>query len=326
MREDYDIRFRAMDLTNRVLSDTQVIELFLEMLQSEQNVAKNTSLSYRRDLMQFSAFLSVRSSNLVSASSVELRAYLSELVNRGFAARTSARRLSALKKFYSFLHIEGYRKDNPSAVISRPRLDKTLPKILSEDEVSLLINTARKQSESQSSNKKYADSVRLLALIELLYATGLRVSELVGLPLENIIKGRKCIIVRGKGGKDRMVPVGGYAEDALGKYLEVRPIHITRPKAAHWLFPSRDGHLTRHRFAQKLKELAEAAELPLKSISPHVLRHAFASHLLSNGADLRVVQKILGHADISTTQIYTHILDDRLKAVVYDNHPLAEMS
>jgi integrase/recombinase XerD len=304
--------------------DARAVELFLEMLLSERGAAAHTVDAYRRDIENFRASQRRRGSDLTGADPAALRAYLSELSNDGLAPRTAARRLSALRQFYRFMMVEELRADDPCATIEGPRLGRPLPKILSEDQVALLLAAACAGVTGQAgSTRAHADAIRLLALVELLYATGMRVSELVELPLENVVEGRKCLLVRGKGGKERIVPVGQPAEAALADYVALREIHIAKAERSKWLFPSRRGHLTRHRFAQILKKLAIEAGLPPEKVSPHVLRHAFASHLLANGADLRAVQKMLGHADISTTQIYTHILDDRLKAVVRDHHPLA---
>jgi integrase/recombinase XerD len=306
------------------IDDARALELFLEMLLSERGAAAHTVEGYRRDIEQFRISQNSRGSDLAAADAAAIRIYLSELATRGLAPRTAARRLSALRQFYRFLQAEGLRADDPSATIEGPRLGRLLPKILSEDQVAQLLAAARDGVALASGNRRAANAARLLALVELLYATGLRVSELVELPFENVIEGRQCLLVRGKGGKERIVPVGAPAAAALAEYLPFRDVHIGKAGHSKWLFPSRGGHLTRHRFAQILKKLAIAAGLPAEKVSPHVLRHAFASHLLAHGADLRAVQKMLGHADISTTQIYTHILDDRLKAVVRDHHPLAD--
>ena len=306
------------------IDDARALELFLEMLLSERGAAAHTIDAYRRDIEQFGAAQERRGSDLAGADAAAVRGFLTELSESGLAPRTAARRLSALKQFYRFLQAEDLRTDDPCATIEGPRLGRPLPKILSEDQVAALLNAARARLEAKpASPRAGAGAARLLALVELLYATGLRVSELVELPLENVVEGRKCLLVRGKGGKERIVPVGQPAEAALAQYMPLRELHIGKSGRSKWLFPSRGGHLTRHRFAQILKQLAIEAGLPPEKVSPHVLRHAFASHLLANGADLRAVQKMLGHADISTTQIYTHILDDRLKAVVRDHHPLA---
>jgi integrase/recombinase XerD len=307
------------------IDDARALELFLEMLLSERGASAHTVDAYRRDIQQFGASQNSRGANLAEADADAVRAFLTELSKIGLAPRTAARRLSALRQFFRFLQAEDLRADDPCATIEGPRLGRPLPKILSEEQVAQLLAAARiRLSENTGSARTHADAARLLALVELLYATGLRVSELVELPFENVIEGRKCLLVCGKGGKERIVPVGQPAEAALAEYVPLRELHIGKAGRSKWLFPSRGGHLTRHRFAQILKQLSIEAGLPPEKVSPHVLRHAFASHLLANGADLRAVQKMLGHADISTTQIYTHILDDRLKAVVRNHHPLAD--
>lgn len=287
------------------------------MLAAERGAASLTLDAYRRDLAHFAAFLAGSETSLAAADTQALRAYLATLTAAGMAARTAARRLSCLRQFYRFLFAEGLRGDDPTAALEGPRRSTTLPKLLSEKEVDRLIAAAHAQPGPQG--------LRLAALVEVLYATGLRVSELVGLPLAAVEEGRRFLVVRGKRGRERLVPLGEPADRALGAYLEVRERFLTGPRQAQRLFPSRSavGHLTRERFAQMLKTLAAAAGIDPQKVSPHVLRHAFASHLLAHGADLRAVQKMLGHADIATTQIYTHVLDDRLKATVGKHHPLA---
>ena len=293
------------------------LEAFLEMLLAERSAAANTVEAYRRDLADFAAFLGRRGVALAAADSEAVRAYLGRLAAAGLAPRTAARRLSALRQFYRFLAGEGLRDDDPTTAIDSPRRGRPLPKLLDEGEVVRLIEAARRRPG--------ADGARLAALIELLYGAGLRVSELVGLPLAAVLRDIRVLIVRGKGGRERMIPLGDPARDALSAYLAGRATFLGRGGASPWLFPSRagTGHLTRHRFAQLLKELARDAGLSPAKVSPHVLRHAFASHLLDHGADLRSVQQMLGHADISTTQIYTHVAGERLRALVRDHHPLA---
>lgn len=301
------------------------IEAFLEMLAAERGAARNTLEAYRRDLESYGGFLAGRGSALETAGTDDIRAYLGRLARAGIAPRTAARRLSALRQFYRFLLSEGLRADDPSAAIDSPRQGRALPKILSEAEVGALLKKAHENEGPES--------LRLAALVELLYASGLRISELVGLRLAAAQRDQRLLIVQGKGGKERMVPLSPAARQSLSAYLAVRDHFLpTRGKGAKatrvaspWLFPSRgaEGHLTRHRVAQLLKDLAREAGLDAAKVSPHVLRHAFASHLLDHGADLRSLQKMLGHADISTTQIYTHVLSERLKWLVQHNHPLA---
>ncbi len=292
------------------------VESFLEMMAAERGAARNTLDSYRRDLADLAAFLAARGADIAAADSAALRAYLKRLADAGFAAGTAARRLSSLRQFYRFLVAEGLRADDPAAVLDAPRRRRPLPKILAEGDVDRLLAAARARDDPEGR--------RLSALLEILYAAGLRVSELVRLPWPLLRHEERFLVVRGKGDRERLVPLGEPARAALAAYLEVRPHFLGRRKASRWLFPSRgaEGHLTRQRFGQLLKEQAALAGLPAAKVSPHVLRHAFATHLLADGADLRAVQQMLGHADITTTQIYTHVLEDRLKATVR-RHPLA---
>ncbi|MBI1205865.1 MAG: tyrosine recombinase [Azospirillum sp.] len=299
------------------------VDAFLDMLVAERAAADNTRAAYARDLADAEGWLAGRGGSLVRAATDDLRGYLEQLAAQS-AVRTVARRLSALRQFYRFLCSEGRRSEDPAAALDSPRRGRILPKVLTETEVLALIAAATALPG--------ADGLRLVALLEMLYASGLRVSELVGLPVGALDRDGRTLIVRGKGGKERMVPLSVPARDALVAYLAVRseflvPGRLARQKP--FLFPSRSalgGHLTRQRFAQLLKELAGAAGIDPAKVSPHVLRHAFATHLLDHGADLRSVQKMLGHADIATTEIYTHIVGDRLKRVVADHHPLAKPS
>ncbi len=302
----------------RTATLTPQTEAFLEMLVVERGAAKNTLDAYARDLRDAGAFLANRGLALEGADADSLRAYLGHLAASGMSARTAARRLSALRQFYRFLYAEGVREDDPTATLESPRQGRSLPKILTEAEVDRLLEAARQ--------REGAEGLRLTALLEVLYATGLRVSELVGLPVSAVTRDPRVLVVRGKGGKERMVPISRTAREALDAYCEVRERFLRRAEDDTWLFPSRSlgGHLTRHRVAQLLKELAVEAGLEPGKVSPHVLRHAFASHMLARGADLRAVQQLLGHADISTTQIYTHVLSDRLKTLVDEHHPLAK--
>lgn len=303
---------------------SRFVEMFLDMLAAERGAAANTIESYGRDLTDFTGFCDRRGILAEAAKREQIAAYLKQLSGAGMAASTQARKLSALRQFFRFLQTERLRDDDPTAAIDAPKLDRPLPKYLGEDEVERLLDAAR--------DRPGADGIRVLALLEILYATGLRVSELVGLPLAALSRDGSVLIVKGKGGKERMVPVGGPAREALRGYLSVRDRFLPKGRAAAvqspYLFPTRakQGHLTRARFGQILKELAAAAGLPLRRVSPHVLRHSFASHLLAHGADLRALQQMLGHADISTTQIYTHVLDARLKALVDEAHPLARVA
>jgi integrase/recombinase XerD len=284
------------------------VEAFLEMMAAERAASPHTLDAYRRDLLDFEEFLGVAPDK---ASREDLRHYLGDLASRRFAPRTQARRLSALRQFFHFLALEGMRPDDPSAGIDSPRLGRPLPKLMSEGAVGQLLEAAKKA--------KGVAGRRAEALVELLYASGLRVSELVSLPVFAVARGQTSVMVRGKGGKERLVPLGIPARNAVDAWLLLR-----RPKASRWLFPGAGGgHLTREAVALLLKRLAAAAGLPPSTLSPHVLRHSFASHMLAGGADLRSLQQMLGHADISSTQIYTHVLEDRLSALVSAAHPLA---
>jgi integrase/recombinase XerD len=296
---------------------TPTLDAFLEMMAAERGAARHTLDAYRRDLADFAGFLAKRGKELPTAEGDDIRAYLAALTGQGLLPSTTARRLAAIRQYFRFLFVDGQRRDDPSAQIDRPRQRRRLPKLLEVEEIEALIAAARARDGP--------DSLRLTALLELLYATGMRVSELAGLPLSALAPDRSVLTVRGKGGKERMVPVGRAACEALAAWLTVRPFHIVDPSRARWLFPSRSrsGHLTRQRVAQLLKALAPEAGIDAARISPHVLRHAFASHLVANGADLRAVQAMLGHADIATTQIYTHVQAERLAAVVAQHHPLA---
>ncbi|WFE90420.1 site-specific tyrosine recombinase XerD [Roseibium porphyridii] len=299
------------------------LETFLEMLAAERGAAENTLESYRRDLEDFSGFLG--RTNLADAGTDKISAYLGDLNRRGFAETSQARRLSALKQFYKFLYSEGVREDDPTRTLSAPKRRAALPKVLSVDDVDRLIETAERGAATpQKSSAARLRAQRLYTLIEVLYATGLRVSELVALPVTAALRDARLIEITGKGGKERLVPLSHAAQAAMKDYVALRSAEGAYEKSP-WLFPSHgdSGHLTRQHFARELKDLAVAAGLPATKVSPHVLRHAFASHLLQNGADLRVVQQLLGHADISTTQIYTHVLDERLRELVESAHPLA---
>jgi integrase/recombinase XerD len=305
-------------------SDERLVELFLDMLAAERGAQKNTLSSYGRDLADFAAYLTKGGRSVRAASTQDLRAYLGALSRRGLGPATVARRLSAIRQLYRFLYAEGLRKDDPAAVLEGPKRSRPLPKTLSLAEVDRLLSTAT-ASAADASLRERVRVARLSCLLETLYATGLRVSELVALPMSAARRDARVIVVRGKGNKERMVPLNNAAKDAMANYLALLE-QSGQYASSKWLFPSfgESGHLTRQHFARDLKSLAVSAGLRAEQVSPHVLRHAFASHLLHNGADLRVVQTLLGHADISTTQIYTHVLEERLKSLVRDLHPLAE--
>jgi integrase/recombinase XerD len=285
------------------------------MLTAERGAAPLTLAAYRNDLADLARFLAPRRLSLEAADSAALHAYLASAT--GLAPRTLARRISALRQFYKFLMIDGIRHDDPAGDLETPGLGRPLPKILSEKEVAGLITAARAEAEGEGD--------RLVCLVELLYATGLRISELVTLPLAAARRDPRFLVVTGKGGKERVVPLSEPSRAALAAYINSRDRFLTGSRPSRWLFPSRGraGHLTRQRAGQLLKELAVKSGLDPERLSPHVLRHAFASHLLDHGADLRSVQQMLGHADIATTQIYTHVLSDRLRKLVETAHPLA---
>jgi integrase/recombinase XerD len=304
----------------------RLADLFLDMLAAERGGAPNTLAAYGCDLDDFTAFLTGRKRTIATAATADLRAYLGELARRGLAASSVARRLSAIRQLYRFLYAEGHRSDDPAAIIEGPKRGRPLPKLLSVGEVDRLIAAARQAAEAPGPPPlERVRALRLLCLLELLYATGLRVSELVALPAAAARRDERMLIVRGKGGKERLVPLNNAAKAAMRAY-QAGLAEAGRGSESKWLFASfgEAGHLTRQHVARELKDLAAAAGLRRERVSPHVLRHAFASHLLQNGADLRVVQTLLGHADISTTQIYTHVLDERLKSLVRDLHPLGE--
>jgi integrase/recombinase XerD len=301
------------------------LENFLDMMAAERGAADNTLDSYRRDLEDFAGYLAGRRRSVEDASVTHVRGYLKAMSELGLAPSTAARRLTTLRQFFKFLYDERVRDDDPTTTVDSPRLRKSLPKCLSEDEVDRLLEAA--------AALEGAHGLRMAALMEILYATGLRVSELVGLPQTALSRDGNVVVVRGKGGKERMVPLGEHAALAINAYLGVRASFLGKKGGkgdvadSPYMFPSRgkEGHLTRVRFHQLLKDLAIAAGLDPKRVSPHVLRHSFASHLLAHGADLRSLQQLLGHADISTTQIYTHVLEERLRQLVETAHPLADM-
>jgi integrase/recombinase XerD len=299
-------------------ADGRHLESFLEMMAAERGAAANTLDAYRRDLERYGAVLAGRGRSLATGDSDDLRAYLAALTRAGLAPSTIARHLSALRQFHRFLFAEGIRQDDPATAIDSPLQGRPLPKILSQAEVERLLGAARQTTGPEG--------LRRTALVELLYATGLRVSELLSLGTAAGTRDSRVLIVRGKGGRERMVPLGEAAHAALTDYKAVRRKFLPPGAESPWLFPSRgrSGHLTRQRFGQIMKRLALDADLDPARVSPHVLRHAFASHLLEHGADLRSVQQLLGHADISTTQIYTHVLSERLKKLVHEHHPLAK--
>jgi integrase/recombinase XerD len=313
-------------MTIAAADQRQHVDAFLQMLAAERGAAQNTLQAYRRDLDDFLAFLDRRACPLLATRQAEIGAYLRSLSQAGLAATSRARRLSAIRQLFRFLVSEGMIAEDPAHGLAGPKRSRVLPKTLSIAEVDRLIEAARRRTEN-TKGRDYVRALRLNALIETLYATGLRVTELVTLPRSVLAGDGRVLTIKGKGGRERIVPLTPAARAALDRYLNVgregdglAPMLKTK-----WLFASRgaEGHLTRQRLGQDLKELAQEASLDPERVSPHVLRHAFASHLLDRGADLRSVQQLLGHADISTTQIYTHVLEERLKKLVLEHHPLA---
>jgi integrase/recombinase XerD len=301
------------------------VELFLDMMATERGASRNTLEAYRRDLEDYSLFLDGKKKDVGGADTEVIRSYLAVLSRRKLAAASVARRLSAVRQLHRFLYAEGRRKDDPAAVLEGPRRGRPLPKVLAVEEVTKLLVTAHERAEGAKSSKaERLRAMRLACLLEVLYATGLRVSELIALPASSARSKSEVITVRGKGGKERLVPLSQIARRTMQQYLSLR--EEVDAAESRWLFPSfgDSGHVTRQHVARELKALAASVGIEARKMSPHVLRHAFASHLLANGADLRIVQALLGHADVSTTQIYTHVLDERLKSMVRDLHPLAD--
>lgn len=294
------------------------VEAFLEMLAAERGASANTRVSYENDLAAFAEFVGQRGRSVIEADTTLVRDWLALLGGAGMAPSTAMRKLSALRQFHRFLVAEGIRVDDPTTMVEGPRIRRPLPRVLSEAEVGAMLAKAREAKGTRGR--------RVVAVVELLYATGLRVSELAGLPVAALARDGRTITVRGKGGRERMVPLSDAARAAIAAWLPLRQAFAKQGKPSPWLFPSRraaDGHLSRVNVLIMLKDLAAAAGIDPQRVSPHVLRHAFASHLLAHDADLRSVQAMLGHADISTTQIYTHVLDERLRSLVETYHPLA---
>ncbi len=306
------------------LQDRALVESFLDMMSAERGASANTLSAYRGDLLDFAATCAREGSDLKRATREHVRAHLASLPAAALKASSQARKLSSLRRFYAFLYGEGIRRDDPCGAVDAPRLSRPLPKVLSAGEALKLVEAARENAD------KTAEGARLSCIVEMLYASGLRVSELASLPLAAVRTNERFLHVRGKGGRERLAPLGAAAREALDSYLAVREAFLPRePKialsAARFLFPSRgrEAHLTRRRCHQMLKTLALKAGIEPSRLSPHVLRHAFATHLVEGGADLRSVQTLLGHADIATTQIYTHVAGERLKRTVESAHPLA---
>ena len=301
------------------MTTLHLVESFLEMMSAERGAAKNTIDAYRRDLSDYSGFLSNRSRQAKTAERSDVVAYLASLVAEGLSASSAARRLSALRQFHKFLCADQIRPDDPTRIVASPKARRPLPHVLSVAEVDKLLSTAEAEAVADLPPPKRDAALRLYVLLELLYATGMRVSELVSLRRAAVMRDASFLTVTGKGNKERIVPVNDRARDAVKAWL-------TTLAPGPWLFPAtgEDGYLSRQVFARDLKGLAGRAGISSARVAPHVLRHAFASHLLQGGADLRVVQMLLGHADISTTQIYTHVLDEKLRTLVETHHPMAD--
>ncbi len=303
------------------------LDCFLDMLAAERGAAKNTQDAYRRDLADYIDYLARAQSEPARASNDSLRDYLSALQTRGMSSATLARRVSALRQFHKFLYVDRHRADDPAAALEGPRRVRNAPGVLSIAEVDGLLRVSREGLDDETRTLgEHMRAARMYALLETLYATGLRVSELVSLPKSAARARDPFIAIKGKGGRERIVPLTTHAKKAISAYRALLEAKSPALAASPFLFPSDgdSGHLTRQAFARDLKTAAVAAGIAASDIHPHALRHAFASHLLQNGADLRVVQELLGHADISTTQIYTHVLDERMRAMVRDLHPLSD--
>ena len=300
------------------MSGGHLISSFLEMMSAERGAAANTIEAYRRDLAHYAAFLSANGHTLLNAPRDSVTAWLDDLKTEGLSASSSARRLSAVRQFHKFLCADGLRGDDPTRIVASPKSRRALPKVLSVAEVDRLLSLAETEANTPASPPKQQAAQRLYVLLEMLYATGLRVSELVSLKRSAVMRDAAFVTVIGKGQKERVVPMNDRARDAVRQWL-------TTLEPGPFLFPAKgeEGYLSRQVFARDLKALAARAGISSARVAPHVLRHAFASHLLAGGADLRVVQMLLGHADISTTQIYTHVLDEKLRNLVESHHPLA---
>jgi integrase/recombinase XerD len=301
------------------MSGALLVDAFLEMMSAERGAAANTLAAYRRDLEDYCGFLKGRGVGPEAAGREQVVTYLDRARAAGLAPSSAARRLSAIRQFHKFLAADAVRPDDPTRIVQSPKARRPLPKVLSVAEVGRLLSTAEAEVEAAERGPRRDGALRLYVLLELLYATGMRVSELVGLRRAAVMRDAGFLTIRGKGGKERVVPLTDRARDVVKAYLATLA-------SGSWLFPAAgaEGHLSRQVFARELKGLAGRAGIASARVAPHVLRHAFASHLLAGGADLRVVQTLLGHADISTTQIYTHVLDERLKSLVESHHPLAK--
>ena len=304
-----------------MMSDNNYILNFLEMLEIERGLAKNTIISYKNDLNQLNQFCIDKNINITKLNEVNLENYLSKFVNKGFEKTSLARKISSYTQFFDYLINEKLINNSPIRNIKQPKLENKLPSLISVDDIQKLINFSRKDKSNLG--------IRLNCMIEIMYATGIRVTELVTMTLASLYQDKNFIIISGKGNKERLIPISKDTQNTINEYLKIRKLFSKKDIEVKWLFPSKHskaGHITRQRYSQLLLDLSNEANLKIKKISPHKLRHAFASHLLANGADLRSLQQMLGHEDISTTQIYTHILDERLKQIVKDKHPLSKVS
>ena len=303
------------------MNENNYISNFLEMIVIERGLAKNTLTSYKNDLDQLNEFCKKKNLNTIKLDEKNLEDYLSKFINQGYEKTSLARKISTYTQFFDFLIEEKLIAINPIKNIKQPKLDSKLPFIISVEDIQSLISNSKQDKSNLG--------IRLNCMIEIMYASGIRVSELVTMTLASLYQDKDFIIISGKGNKERLIPISKDTQNTINNYLKIRKFFFNKNKEVKWLFPSKQskvGHITRQRFSQLLSLLAVKADLKIKKISPHKLRHAFASHLLANGADLRSLQQMLGHEDISTTQIYTHILDERLKQIVKDKHPLSKVS
>jgi integrase/recombinase XerD len=303
------------------MNENNHISNFLEMIVIERGLAKNTAFSYKNDLNQLNEFCKKKNLSILKIDEKKLEDYLSKFIDQGFEKSSLARKISTYTQFFDFLTVEKIIKNNPIKNIKQPKLDSKLPVIISIKDIQNLISYSKRDTSNLGK--------RLNCMIEIMYASGIRVSELVSMTLASLYQDKNFIIISGKGNKERLIPISKDTQNTINDYLKIRKFFFNKNKEVKWLFPSKQskiGHITRQRFSQLLSLLADKADVQIKKISPHKLRHAFASHLLANGADLRSLQQMLGHEDISTTQIYTHILDERLKQIVKDKHPLSKIS
>ena len=303
------------------MNENNHISNFLEMIVIERGLAKNTAFSYKNDLNQLNEFCKKKNLSILKIDEKKLEDYLSKFIDQGFEKSSLARKISTYTQFFDFLTVEKIIKNNPIKNIKQPKLDSKLPVIISIKDIQNLISYSKQDTTNLG--------IRLNCMIEIMYASGIRVSELVSMTLASLYQDKNFFIISGKGNKERLIPISKDTQNTINDYLKIRKFFFNKNKEVKWLFPSKQskiGHITRQRFSQLLSLLADKADVQIKKISPHKLRHAFASHLLANGADLRSLQQMLGHEDISTTQIYTHILDERLKQIVKDKHPLSKIS